>query len=682
MPSVLPQCVVIMSLAFSSLANCAFGASYSAPFGGYDYVYDAANGVLPNEPSGVPSQPIWTNGGYDSSSAQVINGDPLAGQAILRLDHTATTGAAQFAAYDLSSTGGAGSNQDYITFDTRFRVLDSGSQDQLSLAFIRPPTSTQANLGETEHTYVFRFNINGINALTGIGFQQTAYPLGTVWHDARITIDVPHGTASLYLDGASAPIISTYSGVGNFTLSRNQSKLGDGSSTVSGGAEIASLRWNDTSMSVPLDGGQLEIFGRNVIREEADPKTHLNFEFAQRFMDGTIWMTHSVGVHGPDQGIGRLWSLDNGVTWAEAAINSIGTGNTYQFGDGKVISMSVWDGTYSNSHAVSIHRWDNGPQQNKTGTTSDTVTLPFTSQMFSHRSMIEAADGSLISSVYARMQDNDRFRAFALRSTDGGINWSYLSTIAFDPASAPGTGFSEPTLLRLQDDSLLSLVRSGSPTSGGPLYQAKSFDNGLTWTDPVQVADLGVDPTVVQLANGALVASSGRPGVYLLIDLSGTGDQWQKIPFYEGLGSSYTSLLEVEPNVVMLLHDESGFNGDLPASELPNHLVSTYLRVSLPVLGDLDGDGFVGITDLNIVLSNWNLNVPPGDPAADPSGDGFIGIEDLNVVLGNWNAGTPPMAMSGDGEVIPEPATLVLLVLGGITLVGVRHNVPDDMCAT
>jgi PEP-CTERM motif len=78
--------------------------------------------------------------------------------------------------------------------------------------------------------------------------------------------------------------------------------------------------------------------------------------------------------------------------------------------------------------------------------------------------------------------------------------------------------------------------------------------------------------------------------------------------------------------------------------------------------GDLDGDGFVGITDLNIVLGNWNQNVPPGNPLADPSGDGFVGIEDLNTVLGNWNAGTPPPS----GASVPEPATLALLGLGGV----------------
>jgi glucosylceramidase len=83
----------------------------------------------------------------------------------------------------------------------------------------------------------------------------------------------------------------------------------------------------------------------------------------------------------------------------------------------------------------------------------------------------------------------------------------------------------------------------------------------------------------------------------------------------------------------------------------------------LTLVGDLDGDGFVGIGDLNIVLGNWNQIVAAGDPLlGDPSGDGFVGIEDLNTVLGNWNAGTPPAVA------IPEPGTLALLGLGGLGL--------------
>ncbi len=63
--------------------------------------------------------------------------------------------------------------------------------------------------------------------------------------------------------------------------------------------------------------------------------------------------------------------------------------------------------------------------------------------------------------------------------------------------------------------------------------------------------------------------------------------------------------------------------------------------------GDLDGDGFVGLADLDILLGNWNQSVPAGDLArGDASGDGFVGLDDLDLLLGNWNAGVPPVAQA------------------------------------
>jgi hypothetical protein len=94
-------------------------------------------------------------------------------------------------------------------------------------------------------------------------------------------------------------------------------------------------------------------------------------------------------------------------------------------------------------------------------------------------------------------------------------------------------------------------------------------------------------------------------------------------------------------------------------------LVTTELPTA-SLVGDLDSDGFVGITDLNIVLGAWNQSVPPANPLADPSGDGFVGIEDLNTVLGNWNAGTPPP--SDASATVPEPGTLAVLAIAAAGL--------------
>ena len=74
--------------------------------------------------------------------------------------------------------------------------------------------------------------------------------------------------------------------------------------------------------------------------------------------------------------------------------------------------------------------------------------------------------------------------------------------------------------------------------------------------------------------------------------------------------------------------------------------------------GDLNEDGFVGIADLNIILSQWNHTVFPGT-GPDSNVDGFIGIDDLNLILSNWNNGTPPTDLTA----IPEPASAALLGL-------------------
>ena len=56
----------------------------------------------------------------------------------------------------------------------------------------------------------------------------------------------------------------------------------------------------------------------------------------------------------------------------------------------------------------------------------------------------------------------------------------------------------------------------------------------------------------------------------------------------------------------------------------------------MDVLGDLDGDGFVGGTDLQLVLSQWGDMAPFADPRGDCDMNGFIGGPDMQCVLNDW----------------------------------------------
>ena len=97
--------------------------------------------------------------------------------------------------------------------------------------------------------------------------------------------------------------------------------------------------------------------------------------------------------------------------------------------------------------------------------------------------------------------------------------------------------------------------------------------------------------------------------------------------------------------------------------------LDTYTHITA-IPGDLNGDGYVGLDDLQPILDHWNQNVTVGDASmgdiAGPGGtgpDGYVGLDDLQPVLDHWNEGTLPTPTT-----IPEPAGLTLLGLGGLAL--------------
>lgn len=102
----------------------------------------------------------------------------------------------------------------------------------------------------------------------------------------------------------------------------------------------------------------------------------------------------------------------------------------------------------------------------------------------------------------------------------------------------------------------------------------------------------------------------------------------------------------------------------------PNQVLDA-LEAYLP--GDLDGDGFVGLDDLDIVLNHWNQTVAAGlHHLGDTTGDGYVGLDDLDELLSNWNAGTPPPSHTHQN--IPEPGGLVLLCVMALATLNVSGS--------
>jgi hypothetical protein len=80
--------------------------------------------------------------------------------------------------------------------------------------------------------------------------------------------------------------------------------------------------------------------------------------------------------------------------------------------------------------------------------------------------------------------------------------------------------------------------------------------------------------------------------------------------------------------------------------------------------GDANGDGRVDINDLTVVLTNFDQTGMTWSQG-DFTGDGKVDINDLTIVLTNFGTS------SATGiQAVPEPAGVVLFVIGAVGLVG------------
>jgi sialidase-1 len=128
--------------------------------------------------------------------------------------------------------------------------------------------------------------------------------------------------------------------------------------------------------------------------------------------------------------------------------------------------------------------------------------------------IIELAHGGLLMPLHGIMsrewptRGGETIRCFTLRSDDGGHNWEYWSTVAYDAASI--IDWAEPGMTRLRNGRLVCLLRAHArPGRFDNLWLVYSDDDGASWSRPARTPVWGYPPDVMQLADGRVLAVYG-----------------------------------------------------------------------------------------------------------------------------------------------------------------------------
>ena len=199
-------------------------------------------------------------------------------------------------------------------------------------------------------------------------------------------------------------------------------------------------------------------------------------------------------------------------------------------------------------------------------------------------------DGRLLTTAFLRFQGDDLTSTVVVESDDEGRTWRYLSTAA-GPEAVPDSpiGTCEPSMIQLETGELMCVMRVGNGLDW-KLVRTYSSDGGRSWSPVDTLPAWSVRPRLLRLSNGVLLMSAGRPGIYLWLSTDPRGEHWQQIdlvahhnqwapdpgytiitePYYTPLGqpslrryrdqtTAYTSMVEIEPNRVLMSYDRVPF---------------------------------------------------------------------------------------------------------------------------
>lgn len=175
--------------------------------------------------------------------------------------------------------------------------------------------------------------------------------------------------------------------------------------------------------------------------------------------------------------------------------------------------------------------------------------------------------GEYLATLYGHFKDSKRYSLVAAASADG-VKWKIRTIIAGADCPLKGAeGPCEAALCRLADGRLLCVFRLASNVPYGQVFSA---DEGQTWTEPSAMdGPFSVQPSLAVLKDGTVCLSGGRPGVFLWLNLDGSGKQWQKVDLQThhnacqpketivkaNNSSSYTEVVALDEKHLLCIYD-------------------------------------------------------------------------------------------------------------------------------
>jgi len=350
-----------------------------------------------------------------------------------------------------------------------------------------------------------------------------------------------------------------------------------------------------------------DIPGIEIIPGESVPVPGIESALAFQFKDGRI----VVG-----QGKSSMWSTDGGRTWKPGP-EGPGEKVAIDLGDGEILAIKRNskrhpDGLFIAKVLRSTDNWKTVRQEEAV---VDIPNVSYTTTgggdlidgFLFHHGIMKLPDGRLIGTMYGNYEGDTelcdgyppelgqrKYRTVVVFSTDHGRTWGTHVHVAYNlmlgrgipddhplaeylpderikpTAAVPAItqeGFREADIIQAANGDLICVMRSGGRNGGTttlfptPLYCSRSTDMGKTWTLPYQIADRGVCPNLVTLANGIIVCTYSRPGNWLIFS-DDHGKTW-KGAFQFGTTRDYNYIAEVSPNIIQVYHETETENGKL-----------------------------------------------------------------------------------------------------------------------